>query len=105
MDQSPQRPGSETESLRQRLSLLSEASLRINESLDFDVVLQGVLDSACALTEARYGVLTPFDETGDIQPRALSPSVRPPLRRICFGVSGGAKVCRGRRIDRLTFGG
>ena len=68
MDQSPQRPGSETESLRQRLSLLSEASLRINESLDFDVVLQGVLDSACALTEARYGVLTPFDETGDIQP-------------------------------------
>ena len=41
MDQGPQRPGSETESLRQRLSLLSEASLRINESLDFDVVLQG----------------------------------------------------------------
>ena len=53
--------------LTERLSRLSEASLRINESLDFDTVLQGVLDSSCALTEARYGVLTPFDETGDIR--------------------------------------
>ena len=57
----------ENQELRERLSRLSEASLRINESLDFDTVLQGVLDSACALTGARYGALTPFDETGDIQ--------------------------------------
>ena len=34
--------------LRDRLSRLSQASLRINESLDFDTVLQGVLDSACS---------------------------------------------------------
>ena len=34
------------EALQTRLSRLSEASLRINESLDFDVVMQGVLDSA-----------------------------------------------------------
>ena len=67
MEGSPQQPGSETESLRERLSQLSEASLRINESLDLDTVLQGVLDSACALTDSRYGVLTPFDETGDIR--------------------------------------
>ena len=53
--------------LTERLSLLSEAGLRINESLDFDTVLQGVLDSSCALSEARYGVLTPFDEEGDIR--------------------------------------
>ncbi len=32
--------------LRQRLSRLSAASLRINESLDFDTVRQDVLDSA-----------------------------------------------------------
>ena len=38
--------------LRDRLSRLSQASLRINESLDFDTVLQGVLDSACSLTGA-----------------------------------------------------
>ncbi|MDE0200609.1 MAG: GAF domain-containing protein, partial [Caldilineaceae bacterium] len=47
-----------------RLSRLSSASLRINESLDFDAVLQSVLDSACSLTGAGYGVLTLLDETG-----------------------------------------
>ena len=31
----------EIEALRERLSRLTEASLRINESLDFDTVLQG----------------------------------------------------------------
>ena len=64
---SPEELLRENETLRERLSRLSEAGLRINESLDFDTVLQGVLDSACALTEARYGVLAPFDETGDAQ--------------------------------------
>ena len=50
--------------LRQRLSRLSEASLRINESLDFDDVLQGVLDSARSLTAARYGVITLHGDGG-----------------------------------------
>ncbi|MDE0311674.1 MAG: GAF domain-containing protein, partial [Caldilineaceae bacterium] len=54
----------ENEALRDRLSRLSRASLRINESLEFDVVLQSVLDSACSLTGARYGVLTLLDEAG-----------------------------------------
>ena len=53
----------ENEALRERLSRLSRASLRINESLDFDAVLQSVLDSACSLTGARCGVLTLLDET------------------------------------------
>ena len=57
----------EIRALRDRLSRLSEASLRINESLDLDTVLQGVLDSARALTEARYGVMTLYDETGMLQ--------------------------------------
>ena len=54
----------EIEALRNRLSRLSQASLHINESLDFDTVLQGVLDSACSLTGARYGVITLLDEAG-----------------------------------------
>ncbi|MXZ22695.1 MAG: response regulator [Caldilineaceae bacterium SB0665_bin_25] len=54
----------ENEALRERLSRLSEASLRINESLELDTVLQGVLDSACSLTGARYGVLSLLDEAG-----------------------------------------
>ena len=40
------------QALEERLSRLSAASLRINESLDFDAVLQGALDSAL------YGVIT-----------------------------------------------
>ena len=50
--------------LRQVLSQLSEASLRINESLDFETVLQGVLDSARVLIGSRYGILTLMDENG-----------------------------------------
>ena len=57
----------ENTALRDRLSRLSEASLRINESLDFETVLQRVLDSACSLTGARYGVITLLDESGRIQ--------------------------------------
>ena len=57
----------ENQALRQRLSRLGEASLRINESLDFDNVLQGVLDSARSLTGARYGVITLLDDGGRIQ--------------------------------------
>ena len=53
--------------LRERLARLSEASRRINESLDFDVALQGVLDSACSLTGARYGVMTLVDDGGRVQ--------------------------------------
>ena len=60
----PDRQDREIEALRERLSRLSEASLRINESLDFDVVMQGVLDSARSLTGARYGVMTLLDEGG-----------------------------------------
>ena len=60
-------PSRENAALRERLSRLAEAGLRINETLDFDTVLQGVLDSACALTEARYGMLVPFEGTGGVR--------------------------------------
>ena len=54
----------ENEVLRDRLSKLSEASLSINETLDFEMVLQGVLDTARSLTNARYGVITSVDKEG-----------------------------------------
>ena len=57
----------EIQALRDRLFRLSEASLRINESLDLDTVLQNILDSARVLTEARYGAMTLFDETESLQ--------------------------------------
>ena len=51
---------------QRRLSLLSAASLRINESLDFDVVLQVVVDSARALTDSRYAALTVAGQTDEV---------------------------------------
>ncbi len=50
--------------LEERLSRLSGASLRINESLDFGTVLQEVVDSARTLTASRYGAITVFGEGG-----------------------------------------
>ena len=61
--------------LRDRLSRLSGASLRINESLDLDDILQGVMDSARTLTDARYAGITTHDETGrmdDLRASGLS---------------------------------
>ena len=55
------------ESLQERLSRLSRASLRINASLDLDTLLQDVLDSARSLAGARYGVITLLDEAGRVQ--------------------------------------
>ncbi len=54
----------ESAALRERLSRLSQASRRINESLDFDKVLQDVVDSARELTGARYGAITAPGEAG-----------------------------------------
>ncbi|MYD36281.1 MAG: response regulator [Dehalococcoidia bacterium] len=56
----------ENQTLRERLSRLSEASVRINESLDFNVVLQEVIDNARYLTNARYGVIASMDEVGGL---------------------------------------
>ena len=57
----------EIESLRTRLSKLSEASRLVSESLDLDVVLQEVIDNARYLTGARYGALLTYEQSGDIQ--------------------------------------
>ncbi len=50
--------------LRDRLSWMSEASLRIDESLDHDTVPQGVLDSARSLSGAGNGAFITLDESG-----------------------------------------
>ena len=50
--------------LRERLTLLSQASLRITWDLDMGSVLQGVVDSARLLTGASRGCITVVDESG-----------------------------------------
>ena len=57
-------PGQQAAASGDRLSRLSEATLRINETLEFDSVMQEVVDSACALTGARYGLITTMDDDG-----------------------------------------
>ena len=71
-------PVQEIEALRERLSRLSSASLLINENLDFDAVLQSVLDSARALTGASYALLTLLDDAGpaaDFLSSGMAPDV------------------------------
>ena len=57
----------EIDSLRTRLSKLSEASRRVSENLDLGVVLQEVIDNARSLTGARYGALLTYEQSGGIQ--------------------------------------
>ena len=55
----------ENEALRDRIARLSAAVLRISASLDLDTVLHEIVESARALTGARYGCITTVDESGE----------------------------------------
>ena len=57
----------EVEALRARLSKLSEASLRVSDTLDINTVLKEVIDNARDLTDARYGALLTYEQSGGIQ--------------------------------------
>ena len=57
-------PRPEDEPPKERISSLSSAILRIRASLDVGTVLREVVDSARALTGARYGAITTVDEAG-----------------------------------------
>ena len=58
--------------LEARFSRLSAAILRISSSLDLDVVLHEVVDSARALTGARYGVIVTVDRAGRTEEFVIS---------------------------------
>ena len=64
---SPDELRRENEALGERISRLSAAILRISASLDVNTVLHEVVDSARALTGARYGVITTLDDSGQPQ--------------------------------------
>ena len=57
----------EIAALRDRTSALSAAVLRVTASLDESTVLQEIVDSACELTNARFGVITTIDGTGAVR--------------------------------------
>ena len=58
--------------MRERISTLNAAILRISATLDLDTVLAEVVESACGLTGARYGVMITVDETGAPQDSVFS---------------------------------
>ena len=64
---SPNELKREIQVLRDRISKLSAASLRISASLDLDTVLSEVVESARALTGARSGVITTVGEAGQAE--------------------------------------
>ena len=57
-------PGHGDETPKGRISSLGSAILRIRASLDVGTVLREIVDSARALTGARYGAITTVDEAG-----------------------------------------
>ena len=97
----------ENEALRLRLSRLSEASLRINESLDFEGVLQEVVDSARAITDARFGGLTTVDVSGQLE-SFLSSGLTPEQHEALYTPEGPAiydlflNMKEPLRVDDLT---
>ena len=60
-------PKRENQASRNRASRLSEALLRISASLDLDTALKETVESARALTRARYGAITTIDDSGQLQ--------------------------------------
>ena len=55
------------EALRERVARLSAAVLRVSGSLDLETVLQEVVESARALTGARYGLIVTVDRAARVE--------------------------------------
>ena len=62
----------EIQALRERISALSAASLRVGSSLDLGTVLREIAESARALTAARYAVITTVGDEGDLEDVVMS---------------------------------
>lgn len=80
----PDKHEREIRALRDRASKLSAAVLRVTASLDEATVLQEIVDSACELTNARFGVITPIDDAGvpfDFITSGLTPALHNKIKR------------------------
>ena len=60
------------ETLKKRIASLCAALLRFSASLDLEIVLRKTVESARALTGARYGLITTVDAAG--RPQGGRPS-------------------------------
>ena len=71
----------EVDRLRARLAMMSEVSRRITQSWDLNTVLQEVVDGARSLTDARYGAVGVFDDSGRIR-EFITSGITPEQRRL-----------------------
>ena len=76
----------ENEALRERISTLSAAILRISATLDLDTVLAEVVESARTLAGARYGSSLRSTTRGRPPANPCSPASRRPARGVRHAV-------------------
>ena len=76
--------------LQDRLTKLSEASLRINEDLDYHSVLQEVTNSSCVLTDAKYAATTVLDQDNRLE-EFVSSGLTPEEHRHMAALPGSAE--------------
>ena len=62
-----EKPTSGMKHMHDRLIELTEAILRINEDMDYSVVLEEVVHSARVLTGANYGGITVLTSRGNLK--------------------------------------
>ena len=67
---------------------MTQASLRITETLELDTVLQRVVDEACSLTSARIGSITALDEAEQLQ-AFITSGLTPEEHRMFLNLPGG----------------
>ena len=82
-----------TRALQDRLTRLSEASLRINEDLDYHSVLQEVTNSARILTDAKYAATTVLDQASRLEEFVTS-GLTPEEHRHMEGLPASAEFFR-----------
>ncbi len=79
---SPDELSKENQVLRERISRLSAACLRISSSLDVGTVLQEVVETARALTGARYGLIMTIADSGQVEEIVTSGLTEDEQRRV-----------------------
>ena len=78
----------QVKALQERVSKLSAAVLRVGASLDLDTVLQEVVDSARALTGARFGAIITVDDDSRLQQFLSSGITREEHERLTAWIDG-----------------
>ena len=90
----------ENAALRERIAALSDAVLRVSASLDLDTVLREIVDRACALTAARYGMIATVHQGGEIEE-----FIAPDCRTTSAGTWAGGRTGRRSSSTCATFRG